>query len=102
MVIPHVLRVAFLAALIAPGYGCTVASAPEASSTARQPQVIVLQHVDCSVALASVRELTEAGGDGPKLVVVAHESSNSLLLSGPRDVMAEAVDLVAKLDVPRN
>ena len=99
MVLLRVARAAFLVALIATCHACTSAGASEPSGAGEQPQVIALQHVDCETALAAVRELNEDNELGSKLVVVAHPSSNSLLLSGQPDAVAQAVDLVARLDV---
>ena len=90
-------RAAALCVLMALCHGC--ASSPSPAEPIQQ--VTVLKHVDWKVALEAVRQLDADNAAEPKLVVVAHEGANSLLLSGPPELVSRARELVARIDTAR-
>jgi type II secretory pathway component GspD/PulD (secretin) len=75
-----------------------VARIKKLAEAASESEVIKLEHADCKELLASLKKLAKSDRSSPKLVVVAHAASNAILLSGTRDQVAAAKDVIARLD----
>ncbi|MEO0480131.1 MAG: secretin N-terminal domain-containing protein [Planctomycetota bacterium] len=93
-----------LALVWIPACQSTTATANSTDSEDAPFQVIFVEHVEASTladTLIALADEAEQSGESA-LVVHVHDDSNSILLSGSDQRIAQAKDLIARLDLPAN